>query len=100
MTPEHIELAPRSDGGRYRRLTLALEADGSLVLSSHSTGASMIAAWGEDDQEITVRVPSSELARLAFSLLAEKLRDEPDAARVLADLCEEHALDFEVASWT
>ncbi|HEX4184074.1 MAG TPA: hypothetical protein VHY34_12530 [Caulobacteraceae bacterium] len=95
-----IELAQKSDGDRYSRLTLALEADGSLVLTEHSTGASMLAVWGVDDQEITVRIPSHEVRRLAFSLVAEHLRGQADASRILTDLCEAHDIDFGIASWT
>jgi hypothetical protein len=100
MAATRIELAQKSDGERYSRLTLALEADGSLVLTAHSTGASMLAAWGVDDEEITVRIPSHEVRRLALGLVAEQIRGRADASRVLADLCEMHAIDVEVASWT
>jgi len=41
-----VELAPRSDGARYRRVSLALEQDGALLLTSHEMGASLEAAWG------------------------------------------------------
>ena len=99
-TGRRIELAQKSDGDRYQRLTIGLEADGSLVLIAHSTGASMLAAWGVDDEEVTVRPSGRELQRLALSLVAEQLRGHGDAARVLTELCEAHGVDCEVALWT
>jgi hypothetical protein len=94
-----IELAPRSDGARYRRVSLALE-DGALVLTSHEMGASLEAAWGLDDEEITVRIAPDQLARLAQALIAERLAGGDDAGAVLGELCEEHGIDYRTACWT
>jgi hypothetical protein len=95
-----VELAPRSDGARYRRVALALEAAGDLVLSSHEMGASLEAAWGLDDAEFTVQIAPDQLARLALALVAERLAGGDDAVRALAELCEEHAVDYRLACWT
>lgn len=97
--PGNIELTPRSDGARYRRVALALEG-GDLVLSSHETGASLEAAWGLDDEEITVRIAPDQLARLALGLLAERLAGGDDAVRALSELCDEHGVDYRAACWT
>jgi hypothetical protein len=97
---DRIELAPKSDGARYRRITLELEADGAVFLRSHAMGAAFEAVWGVDDEEITVRLPAAEVARLALALIAEQLAGERDAARALIELCETHEIGSETANWT
>lgn len=97
--PDTLELAPASDGARYRRVFLALEADG-LLLSSHELGASLEAAWGADDEEVTVQIETRELARLALALVAERLAGGQDAVRALTELCDEHGVDYRGACWT
>jgi hypothetical protein len=94
-----LELSPRSDGARYRRVSLALE-DGELVLAYHDLGASLEAAWGVDDEEITIRIERNQLARLAVALVAERLVAGNDPVRRLADLCDEHGVDYRAACWT
>jgi len=56
MTQISIDLAPRSDGARYRRVTLLLEDDGSVTLRSHEMGAELAAPWLDDD-EVTLALP-------------------------------------------
>ncbi len=94
-----VELTPPSDGARYRRVALVLEG-GDMVLSSHEMGASLEAAWGLDDEEITVRIAPDQLARLALALVAERLAGGEDAAQALSDLCDEHGVDYRTACWT
>lgn len=100
MTRGRLELARRSDGARYSRLTLDREVGGDLVLRAHTMGAAFEAAWGCDDEEITVRIPADQAAKLAFALLGERLKDGPDAARDLVDFCETAGVAFETALWT
>ena len=95
-----VELAPRSDGARYRRVSLALEPDGALLLTSHETGASLEAAWGLDDEEVTVRIAPDQLTRLALALVAERLAGGKDAVQTLNELCDEHGVDSRTACWT
>jgi hypothetical protein len=95
-----VELAPRSDGARYRRVSLALEKDGALVLTSHDMGASREAAWGFDDEEVTVQIAPDHLAQLALALVAERLAGGKDAVQQLNELCEEHGIDCRTACWT
>ena len=97
--PGIVELTPRSDGARYRRVALALDG-GDLVLSSHELGASLEAAWGLDDEEITLRIAPDQLARLALALVAERLAGGEDAVQGLSDLCDEHGVDYRTACWT
>jgi hypothetical protein len=98
--PHAVELAPRSDGARYRRVSLALEAGGDLLLTSHEMGASLEAAWGLDDAEITLQIAPAQLARLALALVAERLAGGDNAVQALAELCEEHGVDYRTACWT
>jgi len=97
---EQAELAAKSDGGWRRTVNLQAEPDGALVLTSHVMGAAPQAAWGADDEEITVRISPEEATKLAFALLVERLRNRPAPARVLIELCEAHDIACEVANWT
>lgn len=100
MVAERVELAPRSDGARYRRVTLDLEKDGTVFFRFHETGGSIEAAWGADDEEITVRIGADQARRLAFMMIAEHLADRPDATQALIELCEARGVEFEAAQWT
>jgi len=99
-TAEKLQLAPRTDGARYRCVTLTLEGDGALILSSHEMGGSLEAAWGMDDDEVTVSVPPEALGRLTLALAAELLNGRKDAVDRLAEICEAHDVPFRAASWT
>jgi hypothetical protein len=95
-----LELAPRSDGARYRSVTLSLERDGGLLLTSQERGGSELAVWGFDDEEVTVQVPADHAARLVLALLAERLPRDRSAVEALASLCEQRGLTAHVACWT
>jgi hypothetical protein len=100
LTPEKLELCPRTDGARYRRVTLTLERDGSLVLRSHEMGGSLEAAWGLDDDEVTVSVPSEAIGRLTLALAAELLKGGKTAVDRLTEICDAHDVPFRTACWT
>jgi hypothetical protein len=93
-------LLPRSDGARYRQLTLVLGAGGGLTLTSHEMGAGLEAAWGADDNETTLTLRSEAVARLAFALLCEQLEGRPDGLERLASYCEQYGIETERACWT
>ena len=97
---ERLELAPPSDGARYQRLTLELEADGSLRLTSHVLGGSLQAAWGADDEEVTVRVSASQMGRLALAAAARCVHGRSDAVEALIELCDANDVPFEAVMWT
>jgi hypothetical protein len=98
--PLRRHLLPPSDGSRYRQLTLALAAGGDLSLTAHEMGASLEAAWGADDHEVTLSLPPEAVARLAFALLAEQLKGRGDGLERLRALCERHGVDHRLACWT
>jgi hypothetical protein len=98
--PLRRHLLPPSDGSRYRQLTLALGAGGDLSLTAHETGASLEAAWGADDHEVTLSLAPEAAARLAFVLLAEELKGRGDGFERLLALCERHGVDHRLACWT
>jgi hypothetical protein len=100
FTPERLELSSRTDGARYRRVTLTLERDGALVLCSHEMGGSLEAAWGLDDDEVTVSVPPEAIGRLAVALAAELLKGGKHAVDRLAEICEAHDVPFRTTCWT
>jgi len=95
-----LELSPRRDGPRYRRVTLAVANDGSLVLHAHEMGGNLEAAWGVDDDEATLSVPSDQLGRLALALAAEVLKGGDDALARLSGICEAHDVRCRIAHWT
>ena len=97
---QRIELAPRSDGQRYRRVTLAADCRGGITLKVHETGASTGAAWGLDDDERELAVPAEHAARLALVLAAELLKGDPHALDRLSELCWEADIDFRIDRWT
>jgi hypothetical protein len=98
-TPQRVELAPRSDGARYRRVTLAVDHDGVMSLSAHEMGGGELAAW-EDDEEVTLSVVSDQVARLALALAAEILAGGDDAVARLARICEKHDVPCRIACWS
>src|SRR5271167_2809099 len=97
LSCETLELSPRTDGARYRRVTLTLEAGGALVLQSHEMGGSLEAAWGVDDDEVTVSVPAEAMGRLTLALAAELLKGGRDAVDRLAEICDAHDVPFRTA---
>jgi len=98
--PQTVELAPRSDGARYRRVTLRLERDGALALASHEMGAGQDAAWGLDDAEVELTIPADQLGRLALALAGELLAGRADAVARLRAFCEDHGVEARLARWT
>ena len=95
-----IELTPRSDGARYRRVSLVIEPCGALVLRSHEMGASQQAAWGLDDDEVTLSVAADDVSRLAMALAAEMLKGGKGAVARLAERCEDYDVPYQSARWT
>ncbi len=100
MTPQRLELAPRSDRARYRRVTLAVEASGSITLSAHEMGVGPGAEWGLDDEEVTLSVAPEQVARLAAALAAEILKGGKDAVARLAQICETNDVPCRIACWS
>ena len=100
MTPQRLELAPRSDGARYRRVTLAVDSTGALSLRTHEIGDGALAAWGVDEEEITLSVPEGQVGRLALALAAEVLKGGDGAVQRLSEICESHDVPCRIACWS
>jgi hypothetical protein len=100
MTPHSLELAPRSDGARYRRVRLSLGPDGGVALSVHEMDADPRAPWGLDDDEVTLSVAPDQVARLALALAANILGGGQDAVARLARICEDHDVPCRIACWS
>ncbi len=100
MTPQGLELAPRSDGARYRRVTIALKGDGAITLSAHDMGAGLGDAWGLDDEEVTLSVPREHVGRLALALAGEILNGGKDSVKRLAEICEANDVPCRIACWS
>ncbi|HWF75780.1 MAG TPA: hypothetical protein VN694_01265 [Caulobacteraceae bacterium] len=100
MTPQRRELAPRADGSRYRRVTLAIDCNGSISLAAHEMGGGADAAWGLDEEEVTLSVAPEQVARLAAALAAEILKGGQDAVARLAQICETNDVPCRIACWS
>jgi|SRR5580693_3001025 hypothetical protein len=100
MRSQSLELALRSDGGRYRRVSLSVAGDGGVTLRSHEMGAHPDAAWGLDDDEVTLSVAPAQVARLALALAAEILGGGEGAVARLAQICEDHDVPCRIACWS
>ena len=81
-------------------MNLELDASGAITLLFHEMGAGEDAAWGADDEEITVHLDAEATSRMAFALLAAILKGRTDGPRALISLCEAHGVHPEVANWT
>jgi len=95
-----MEISSRSDGARYRRVTLAIERNGSLTLLAREIGADAEAVWGLDEEEVTLSIAPDQLGPLALALAAEVLKGGRDAVRRLADICEAHEVPCRIACWS
>jgi len=100
MTPQSRELARRSDGARYRRVTLIVEHDGALSLNLHEMGAGLGAEWGLDDEEVTLTVPPAHVGRLALALAAELLSGGAGDLKQLTEICEANDVPCRIACWS
>lgn len=100
MLSQTLELSPRSDGARYRRVTLSVDRDGALTLMSLEVGGGDLDVFGLDDLELTLHVPPTQVGRLALALAAELLADGEDAVSRLSDICDKHGVDCRVACWS
>ena len=100
MSSETIVLSPRSDGARYRRVTIAVGRDGVITLKAHEMAAGGLDPWGLDEDEMTLVVPRRQVGRLALALAAEVLKDSDDGVARLARICEAHAVPFRIARWS
>jgi len=100
MTSLSLELAPRSDGARHRRVTLALEPDGAVTLNVLDLGAGSGAEWGLDEDEVSLSVPPQQVGRLALALAAEVLKGGDRAVERLARICEANDVSCRIANWS
>jgi len=100
MTPRTLELAPRSDGARYRRVTLVVERSGAITLNAHEMGAGPGDAWGLDDEEVTLSVAPDQVSRLALALAAEVLKGGRDAVTRLSEICATNDVPCRIACWS
>jgi hypothetical protein len=67
---------------------LALLDDGSITMETRDVGSNAEGMFGgERDQQFSVTVPHAALAELAFALLLERFRGQPNAVEGLRDLC-------------
>jgi hypothetical protein len=100
MRLQQLELAPRTDGARYRRVTLTVERDGAISLKDLDVGDGPGAAWGLDAEEVTLSVPAGAVGRLALALAAEILKGGDGAVGRLAEICETHDVPCRIACWS
>jgi hypothetical protein len=81
-------------------VTLAVERDGAVTLSSLEIGGGPGAEWGLDDEDVTLTIPGEQVGRLALALAAELLKGGADPVRQLAEICEANAVFCKIACWS
>jgi hypothetical protein len=100
MPTPRLDLLPRPDGLRYRRMTLIVEGNGALTLNAHEMGAAAEAVWGLDDEEVTLSVAPDQVGRLALALAGELLKGRRDALDRLSDVCDAAGVPCRIACWS
>ncbi|HTX51559.1 MAG TPA: hypothetical protein VME40_19455 [Caulobacteraceae bacterium] len=81
-------------------MTLTVERYGAITLRSHEMGAGADAAWGLDDEEVTLSVAPDQVGRLAVALAAEILSGGHDTVARLSRICEDHDVPCRIACWS
>jgi hypothetical protein len=90
----------RTDGARYSRSDAWASARGGLRITHHDMGAAEYAAWGEDDNELSLELTPSEAAKLATVLLRDRFGGRSDAFEAIRAYCEEHDVEATLSQWT
>ena len=98
-SPDHQALWA-SDGARYERVEAEAGQNGDLVVRRHEMGGGDRAAWGEDDDEVTLEIPPRAVARLALALIEARFGGRRTAFAELRDFCEAHDIPTRHARWT
>jgi len=90
----------RTDGARYGRSDVAATDGGGLEITQHDMGASERAAWGEDDNELSLTLAPNAVAELAVLLLRERFAGRPDALQAIRAFCEANDVESTLRAWT
>lgn len=90
----------RTPHPRFRSVSVSIEADGSLVMSTQDMGPDVEQTWGDADYEFWTRVPAHAVALLAWRLLTERHSGHADATDLLRNYCQQHGIPCEWGSWT
>jgi len=94
------ELYRNRNAGGTTTIDLELKEDGALQLFYYDIGEAAQRSFGDSDYEAWANVPAPEVAKLAFALLADRWRGDPQALSAFRDFCGEHGVAVESGSWT
>ncbi len=89
-----------TDGARYGKVEVRLSDGGGLEITRHEMGGGERAAWGEDDEEVTLELDVADVAKLALALLTERYKGKQDAVEQIRDLCDAHDVPAKYSVWT
>ena len=90
----------RTDGARYGRCDVAATHQGGLEITHHDMGASDRAAWGGDDNELSLTLTPAAAADLAIALVRDRFGGQADALRAIAAYCQAHDVEAALRPWT
>jgi len=90
----------RTDGARYGRSDVSATADGGLEITHHDMAATDRAAWGEDDNELSLSLTPAAAAELAIALLRERFGGRSDAIEAIGAYCESNDIEATLSAWT
>lgn len=92
------ELFRHAGGVESRSIQLTLTGDGAITLSAQDSGSSADQMFGARDHEFTVTIPAHALASLAFVLLRERYRGQPNSVDILKDLCRREEIPHKLST--
>ena len=77
---------------------LSLLEDGSITMDTQDIGSTAEGMFGEREHEFSLTVPQAAMAELAFALLLERFRGQPNAVESLRDLCRRERIPHQFES--
>lgn len=99
MNAREAQLASQTTRAESRKVSLLLQQDGSIQVSTLDVGPTALRTWGSDDYEFWVTVPPDAVGALAFELLRERLNGKLDGTDCLTQFCEANGVSQEWGSW-
>ena len=90
----------RTDGARFGRAEVAATARGGLEITQHDMGGADQAAWGADDNELSLTLAPAAVAALAVVLLRERFGGQAGALEAIRAYCDASGVEATLGAWT